>query len=432
MKKLICTALAVITVLMSVSVFPVSASETLSSGDFEYVINNREPYVIIMNYVGTSDEIVIPAEIDGYSVRTLHYDMLSASSTGIKKITIPETVLDIMFFSYASPGCDLETIDIHPDNPCYASVDGVAFDKQMQTLLCYPANNSLICNVPDGVKTIGAHAFDGARNLRTVTLPQSLETIEEYAFYGCSSLEGIVIPHNVTRILDNAFLECSSLADVTLSKNLVSIGDSAFAYCSLEKVVMYNKVSSIGTNAIRGSLHIYYTGSKTQWVDIDKSVTSVSGTMVYDYVPEESAVVRGTVTGRDDALITLSDKNGEILYSTVAVGGNFAFEKVPCGTYTVSSNSQAEYTSNSVEITAADVSTVDIETALLGDADNDGKVTIKDSFTLRQYIMGNIGEDGINKMASNVTGENSLSLKDVIFIRRFCLEIIEYFPIKTK
>ena len=55
--------------------------------------------------------------------------------------------------------------------------------RRMKTL-SFPSGVRL----PDGVRTVGAHAFEGCSNLRLAFLPSSVESIGEGAFDGCDRL----------------------------------------------------------------------------------------------------------------------------------------------------------------------------------------------------------------------------------------------------
>jgi hypothetical protein len=88
--------------------------------------------------------------------------------------------------------CQLENINVSPDNPAYSSRDGVLFDKDQHVLVCYPnGREESEYSIPEGVTQIATEAFDRADNLLNVAIPNSVEVIESNAFYACKNLESL-------------------------------------------------------------------------------------------------------------------------------------------------------------------------------------------------------------------------------------------------
>ena len=115
-------------------------------------------------------------------------------------------------------------------------------------------NNLTSISIPDGVRIISKHAFEGCTQLQTVSLSNSskLILIADNAFSGCSSLTSINIPDGVTSIGNDAFSDCGQLQTVSISKtsNLKSIGEQAFDNCSsLTSINIPDGVTSIGSCA---------------------------------------------------------------------------------------------------------------------------------------------------------------------------------------
>ena len=104
--------------------------------------------------------------------------------------------------------------------------------------------------LPESIRTIGEHAFEGCANLRTVTVSSNLDTIQEKAFANCKRLQTISL-NNVTYIGDWAFGGCISLQSITLSGNLYNIGQGAFYDCTNLSSVTYltNKENWVSINA---------------------------------------------------------------------------------------------------------------------------------------------------------------------------------------
>ena len=156
-------------------------------------------------------------------------------------------------------GCSrLTEISVSPQNPHYSSKDGVLFNREMTTLLAYPAGRPGVSYaVPDGVKSIGGSAFYGSAGLTgKLVLPDSLESIGGSAFSGCSGLTGkLTIPYGVTHIEDSAFHGCSGFTgELVLPGSVVSVGNGAFRGCSglTGTLAVPDSAASIGYNAFAG------------------------------------------------------------------------------------------------------------------------------------------------------------------------------------
>eukprot|EP00438_Fugacium_kawagutii_P024734 Skav213484 [mRNA] locus=scaffold3849:32528:34909:- [translate_table: standard] len=85
--------------------------------------------------------------------------------------------------------------------------------------------------VPNGVRSIGAEAFQDCFHLQSVTLPDSLTNIGHGAFRGCCSLKRVVIPNSVKIIRAQSFYGCVALVEVQLPDSCESIGRFAFENC---------------------------------------------------------------------------------------------------------------------------------------------------------------------------------------------------------
>lgn len=94
--------------------------------------------------------------------------------------------------------------------------------------------NGLIENniiILDGIKSIGNYAFNGYRNLTSVTIPSSVKSIGTSAFNGCENLTSITIPNSVTSIGKTAFAYCKPFASITIPDSVTRIGEDVFYYC---------------------------------------------------------------------------------------------------------------------------------------------------------------------------------------------------------
>lgn len=207
----------------------------------------------------------------------------------------------------------LQQFTVAEDNPAYASIDGVLFDKAKTTLFAYPNAKGSTYTIPDEVTVIGPGAFQGCNALTSITLgkgvaslgsnpfmsctrlqeilvdaenvhftsvdgvlfdksqetiiqyplsrsgfyeiPLGVTAIGDYAFCNCAQLSGIDIPTSVTRVGESAFAACTKLSTATLPDAVTTIGNSAFNQCSnLYRVTFGTNLQTIGSNAFAYTL----------------------------------------------------------------------------------------------------------------------------------------------------------------------------------
>ena len=112
--------------------------------------------------------------------------------TALTAVTIPASVTSIENLVFEN--CtSLTQINVDAANTVYSSENGVLFNKDKTTLICYPAGKTETdYTVPDGVTTIGENAFAYAI-FTQITLPESLTAIEYYAFYDCTALTQMTV-----------------------------------------------------------------------------------------------------------------------------------------------------------------------------------------------------------------------------------------------
>jgi len=98
--------------------------------------------------------------------------------------------------------------------------------------------------VQPGVTSIGESAFEGCKNLSSVSIPKGVVTIDAYAFYKCESLERVVLPDGIKTLGKNAFALCSALESINIPAGVRSVG--SFMYCSsLERIEIPEGVTEL-------------------------------------------------------------------------------------------------------------------------------------------------------------------------------------------
>ena len=132
--------------------------------------------------------------------------------------------------------------------------------------------------IPNNVISIGERVFEYCKSLTSVTIGNGVTGIGDYAFQNCDSLTSIVIGDSVEYIGDGAFAGCTSLTSVVIPDSVTTIGSSAFDGCSNLKSVYYGgtvedwakiSIGSYNSNLTSATRYYYYetalTGSGNYW-----------------------------------------------------------------------------------------------------------------------------------------------------------------------
>jgi hypothetical protein len=263
------------------------------------LINNDTAYSVSQGDA-TAATIIIPAVYEGLPVTEIAYNGFRDYTTNLTDITIPESVRNIG--EYAFNGYSLTNITVNPNNPNYASQDGILYNKAKTAIVQVPRAISGNITLSNSVTSIGDYAFWDCR-FTSITIPNSVMSIGQGAFDGCDGLMSITIPNSVTRIGEYAFVRCDNLTSITIpfvgntlngtenthfgfifggyyyavpeSLRTItitggnSIGEGAFSNCeNLTSITLPNSVTSIGDYAFNGC------GGLTD-ITIPASVTSI-------------------------------------------------------------------------------------------------------------------------------------------------------------
>ncbi len=237
---------------IGVSIFRDCSALTLPSCDgVSYFGNEEKPYLYAYGVASkVPDKLTLPAMTRGICPNALAYHK------DLVQVVIPDHVKTIGGCAFTNcrsltevvigkglehmgeavfTGCDaLTELSISSENQVYHASGACLIETASRTLVA-ACENSVIPDdgsvtalaecvfmgcymtdfvVPDCVQKIGANAFQGCRQLRSIQLPASLEIIESGTFYNCKALKSVVIPKTVKTVNASAFCGCESLTTV--------------------------------------------------------------------------------------------------------------------------------------------------------------------------------------------------------------------------
>ena len=168
---------------------------------------------------------------DEFVVNKIHYEKLTLNTVSV----------------ISSNYSNVKNVTI-PDNVVY---DGISYNVTSIGISAFEGRRNLTSvTIPNSVTSIGDNAFSGCSGLTSVIIPNSVQSIGSYAFSGCSGLTSVLIGNSVTTIGGRAFSGCRNLTSVTIPNSVQSIGSYAFSHCSgLTSVLIGNGVTEIGDYA---------------------------------------------------------------------------------------------------------------------------------------------------------------------------------------
>ena len=255
-KKFISFSIAMIMTLSSLSVAPVVTNAAEISADssvgynengFTYYIDFYDSTARIVDYNGTSTDLVIPSTLGGSKVVCIGSSAFK-NNTNLTSVTIPDTVTTIENSAFS--GC--------------SNIKKLTLGKN--------------------VSEIGMHAFQSNIGLTTLTIPDSVTFIDTGAFGGCSKLREISIGKSVSRMGGAVFSSSPQLRKVTIAEGTTVIGTDAFSNCYLlDNIKIPNTVTEIGANAFSGctGLKSVTLGNSVKTIGYyafsnDKNITSLN------------------------------------------------------------------------------------------------------------------------------------------------------------
>ena len=215
-------------------------------------INKRTEMIIILEEAidTETNTFVVPDSV------TFLQDEILSQYTNITTVQIPASVQTI---SPLFIGKDITNVIIV--NPKYEVIDNAVYTKGTEnedvTMVRYFGNEAIV-NVKDGTKIIGQYCFTD-KSLSQINLPNTLENISSLAFQGCKNLKSLSLGEKV-KTFSAMSIYGSGIEEIILSENHPYFRIEEGAICNGEKVkALYNKEGTIFISPLKvlGTIETY-------------------------------------------------------------------------------------------------------------------------------------------------------------------------------
>ena len=237
----------VLTILLSLSLFLTGCTHIAETPAKEFIVEKKTDVVAIKQYIGSSENVKVPSEIEGKPVTVI--GPAAFVNMNIKTVILPDSVEMIRLGAFQN--CE--------------QLSDVRFGENL--------------------KCIEHEAFQNCVSLKTIVFPESLTEIQVFAFEGCTGLTDVQINSTDLVIGKSAFESNKSLTDLTLN-GVKQIGWGAFMWASqLESVTIPETVETIKGSAFEYCpklKDVFFEGDLPESIDAT-TFSSGKGTITLHY-----------------------------------------------------------------------------------------------------------------------------------------------------
>jgi len=292
-------------------------AEKKSYSYFRYKIYDDDT-IVITDYKGESESVVVPDEIEGCPVVELA-DAIFYQNQVIKSLKLGKNVERVGMNCFG--GCSFLT-DVTLNKKLWSigayafsgtpwlsslsdefaivgdgvlikyngNASGIEIPDQVRHISdAFTMKNIVSVTMGDSVKTIGEFAFAYSGRLCNVEFSKSLLMIDKFAFTGCESLPSVILPDSVERIGLNAFESCYGINTVRLGDSLTYLGEYAFFGCTqMRMLYLPDSLPELPVGAFQecSALElVLYAGDEKKFKDIVADTTNyllLDATIVYN------------------------------------------------------------------------------------------------------------------------------------------------------
>jgi hypothetical protein len=183
----------------------------------------------------------------------------------------------------------------------------------------YSIADTLTVTIGDGIENIGDYAFNGCKNIKTLTLPSTVTSIGVRTFQNCTGLKSIDLRH-VNTISPNAFNGCGGIEELTLP---ASLSFTSTGMTGLKEVTFVSDSANIMPNYIPGADPAWIESTAgTLTVVIGSGITNIGNRTFHGSENLNSITLPDSVTEIGQYAFTDSGLDTINLGKVKTIGGN--------------------------------------------------------------------------------------------------------------
>lgn len=206
------------------------------------------------------------------------------SDTHLSEISIPKEVTQIGGGAFQTKS--MTGIEVSEENQCYCSIDGVLFDKSIETIISFPGAKEGVYTFPETVQSIDDYAFESCL-ISEIYVSQDVSTIPEGAFIRCKASK-IVLPSGLKTIGSHAFYKCGPIEVLELPNGLETIETQALFQANIKKIIIPGSIEEIRSN-------VFSNTSSLEEVVIGEGITDIYSNAFYNCLNLHSITLPSTI-----------------------------------------------------------------------------------------------------------------------------------------
>ena len=381
-----------------------------ASGDWSYE-NLTDGTIKITKYLGNSENIVVPAKIDGHEVSLIArrtFGSINTTNKTAKTVTVSNGIKTIEFASFSY----LDNVDEIIIPASVNSITSNAFEDSKIKKFVVDKNNQNYMSIDDVLyekkdnQPVSVINYPSNKNNTTYAVPDTVKEIDYRAVVNNEYLKEIYLPENVTSVVNTVFVNLVNLEKIYI------YNPKLYMYHHNENTTIISKCPNVVIYGYKDSKAEEYAGKIiASFVPLDVKIsfennalyTSKGGSITNNVITNYPVLTfTGYTWKSSNTKIATVDSNGKV---TALDNGNAVIS--------------ASKVINGITITANYI--LNVTDILKGDMNQNGRIDLSDIIILLKKYLGTLEIKDNDLSIGDMSNNNKIDLSDIIRLLRIYL-----------